>query len=281
MGGNILYQILKKEQIGPDTYRMEVSAPRTARRAQPGQFVMLRVNADSERMPLTIAGSSSEAGIVTIIFQAVGHSTRLLAAKEPGEGIHDFLGPLGKPAQLPDHGRVLCVGGGVGVAVVYPEVKALFEKGVHVDVIIGARNEKLLILEDEVRAVCNNLYITTDDGSRGRKGLVTDVMKELFEAGEKYDEVITIGPVIMMKFVSLLTKQYGIKTTASMNPIMVDGTGMCGGCRVTVGGESKYACVDGPEFDAHQIDFDEAMRRLNTYKDDERHACEEDACHAR
>ncbi len=272
-----MYQILTKSQIGPDTYRMDILAPRAARRAQPGQFVMLRVNEQGERFPLTMADVDHEKGIVTIIFQAVGHATRLLASMEPGQALLDFLGPLGKPAALPDHGHVLCVGGGVGVAVVYPEVKALYERGVDVDVIIGARNADLIILEDEVRAVCNRLFITTDDGSRGRKGLVTDVLKELLEA-EHYDEVITIGPVIMMKFVSKLTKEYGVKTWASMNPIMVDGTGMCGGCRISVGGEAKYACVDGPEFDAHQVDFDEAMKRLTAYRGEEKAASERHAC---
>ena len=272
-----MYSILTKSQIGPDTFRMDILAPRAARRAQPGQFVMLRVNEDGERFPLTMADVDHEKGIVTVIFQAVGHATRLLASMEPGQALSDFLGPLGKPAQLPDHGHVLCVGGGVGVAVVYPEVKALYERGVDVDVIIGARSADLIILEDEIRAVCNRLFITTDDGSKGRKGLVTEVLKELLEA-EHYDEVITIGPVIMMKFVSKLTKEYGVKTWASMNPIMVDGTGMCGGCRITVGGEAKYACVDGPEFDAHQVDFDEAMKRLTAYRGEERAANDRHAC---
>ena len=279
-----MYQILRKKQIGPETFSMDVLAPRAARRARPGQFIMLRISRDGERIPLTVAGWDPEEGSVKIIFQAVGFTTRKLAAMEPGESLADFLGPLGKPAVLPDRGRVLCVGGGVGVAVVYPEVKALYESGVDVDVIIGARSENLLILEEECRAVCNRLFITTDDGSKGRKGLVTDVIKELFDAGDVYDEVITIGPVIMMKFVCLLTKKYGVRTTASMNPIMVDGTGMCGCCRVTVGGEVKYACVDGPEFDGHLIDFDEAMKRLNTYKEEEKAAvasCGEGDCKCR
>ena len=279
-----MYQILRKKQIGPETFSMDVLAPRAARRARPGQFIMLRISRDGERIPLTVAGWDPEEGSVRIIFQAVGFTTRKLAAMEPGESLADLLGPLGKPAVLPDRGRVLCVGGGVGVAVVYPEVKALYESGVDVDVIIGARSENLLILEEECRAVCNRLFITTDDGSKGRKGLVTDVIKALFDAGDVYDEVITIGPVIMMKFVCLLTKKYGVRTTASMNPIMVDGTGMCGCCRVTVGGEVKYACVDGPEFDGHLIDFDEAMKRLNTYKEEEKAAvasCGEGDCKCR
>ncbi len=269
-----MYPILMKQQIGPETWRMRIEAPRVARRAQPGQFVMLRVDADGERIPLTIADFDRQNQTIDIIFQAVGDTTRQLAGLAVGDGLHDFLGPLGKPANLPDHGRVICVGGGVGAAVVYPEVKALHERGVTVDVIIGARNEDLLILEDEIRAVCHELYVTTDDGSRGRKGLVTDVLKELL-VKDHYDEVIAIGPVIMMKFVSLTTREFGVKTTVSMNPVMVDGTGMCGGCRVTVGGETKYACVDGPEFDGHLVDFDEAMRRLTTYRDEERaaHTC--------
>ena len=268
-----MYPILEKQQIGPDTYRMRILAPRVARRAQPGQFVMLRVDEDGERIPLTIAGFDRVQETIDIIFQAVGGTTRLLAGLPAGGALHDFLGPLGRPAELPNHGRVICVGGGVGTAVVFPEVKALHKRGVEVDVIIGARNKDLLILEDEIRAVCHELYITTDDGSYGRKGLVTDVLKELLAKGG-YDEVIAIGPIIMMKFVSLATKEFGVKTTVSMNPVMVDGTGMCGGCRVTVGGQTKYACVDGPEFDGHLVDFDEAMRRLGTYKTEEAaHVC--------
>jgi ferredoxin--NADP+ reductase len=280
-----VYPILSKSQIGPETFRMDVLAPRAAKRAAPGQFVMLRVSPEGERIPLTMADFDREAGVVTIIFQVVGLTTELLAAMEPGQELADFLGPLGRPAELPDHGRVLCVGGGVGVAVVYPEVKELFRRGVDVDVIIGARSQNLIILEEECRAVCNRLFITTDDGTKGRKGLVTDVLKELLTNG-RYDEVIAIGPVIMMKFVCRMTKEFGVKTWASMNPIMVDGTGMCGCCRVTVGGEVKYACVDGPEFDGSLIDFDEAMKRLTAYREEEkaalaRHACGEGDCKCR
>jgi ferredoxin--NADP+ reductase len=280
-----LYKILGKSQLNPDTFRMDVLAPRAAKRASPGQFVMLRVSSDGERIPLTVADCDSAAGIVTIIFQAVGATTKELAAMEPGQALADLLGPLGKPAELPEKGHVLCVGGGVGVAVVYPEVKELFRRGVDVDVIIGARSENLIILEEECRAVCNRLFITTDDGTKGRKGLVTDVLKELL-GKEKYDEVIAIGPVVMMKFVCSMTKEFGVKTIASMNPIMVDGTGMCGCCRVSVGGEVKYACVDGPEFDGHLIDFDEAMKRLTAYGEEEkaalrRHACGEGDCRCR
>jgi ferredoxin/flavodoxin---NADP+ reductase len=280
-----LYQILGKSQIGPDTYRMDILAPRAAHRAAPGQFVMLRATQDGERIPLTIADCDSVKGVVTIIFQVVGYTTKALAAMAPGQSLADFLGPLGKPAELPQKGHVLCVGGGVGVAVIYPEVKELFRRGVDVDVIIGARNEGLIILEEECKAVCSRLFITTDDGTKGRKGLVTDVLKELLEK-EKYDEVIAIGPVVMMKFVSRMTKEFGVKTTVSMNPLMVDGTGMCGCCRVSVGGEVRYACVDGPEFDGHLVDFDEAMKRLTSYREEEkaalrRHACGEGECRCR
>lgn len=281
-GGRVLYEILSKSQLSPDTYRMDILAPRAVKHAAPGQFVMLRADADGERIPLTIADMDREKGIAAIIFQAVGASTNALAGMEPGQALADFLGPLGKPAELPERGRVLCVGGGVGVAVIYPEVKELHRRGVDVDVIIGARSENLIILEEECRVVCNRLFITTDDGTKGRKGLVTDVLKELLER-EKYDEVIAIGPVIMMKFVCKMTKEFGVRTTVSMNPLMVDGTGMCGCCRVTVGGEVKYACVDGPEFDGHLVDFDEAMQRLASYKKEEkaalrRHACGEGDC---
>lgn len=280
-----MYKILTKKQLNPDTWRMDILAPRAAKRAAPGQFVMLRADAEGERIPLTVADCDHGKSIVTIIFQAVGYTTKKLAAMEPGQALADFLGPLGKPAELPEKGRVLCVGGGVGVAVVYPEVKELFRRGVDVDVIIGARSENLIILEDECKAVCNRLFITTDDGTKGRKGLVTDVLKDQL-TNEHYDEVIAIGPVIMMKFVCKMTKEFGVKTTASMNPLMVDGTGMCGCCRVTVGGEVKYACVDGPEFDGHLIDFDEAMKRLTSYREEEkaalqRHACGEGDCKCR
>jgi ferredoxin--NADP+ reductase len=272
-----LYEILSKSQLNPDTYRMDILAPRAARRAAPGQFVMLRVDKDGERIPLTIADVDHGKGIAAIIFQAVGATTKRLAAMEPGQALADFLGPLGRPAELPEKGHVLCVGGGVGVAVIYPEVKELHRRGVDVDVIIGARSENLIILEDECRAVCNRLFITTDDGTKGRKGLVTDVIKDLLEK-EKYDEVVAIGPVVMMKFVCKTTKEFGVPTTVSMNPLMVDGTGMCGCCRVTVGGEVKYACVDGPEFDGHLVDFDEAMKRLASYKEEEKAASQRCAC---
>jgi len=280
-----LYQILTKRQLNPDTYRMDILAPRAAHRAAPGQFVMLRADRDGERIPLTISDCDREKGSVTIIFQVVGYSTQKLAAMEPGEALADFLGPLGRPADLPEKGHVLCIGGGVGVAVVYPEVKELFRRGVNVDVIIGARNAGLIILEEECKAVCNRLFITTDDGSKGRKGLVTDVLRELLEK-EHFDEVIAIGPVIMMKFVCKTTKEFGVETIVSMNPLMVDGTGMCGCCRVSVGGEVKYACVDGPEFDGQKVDFDEAMKRLTAYREEEktalqRHACGEGDCKCR
>jgi ferredoxin/flavodoxin---NADP+ reductase len=274
-----LYAILGKSQLNPDTVRMDILAPRVAQHAAPGQFVMLRVDEGGERIPLTVADCDSTKGVITIIFQIVGATTRALAAMGPGQALAAFLGPLGKPADLPEKGHVLCVGGGVGVAVIYPEVKELFRRGVNVDVIIGARSDSLILLEEECRAVCNRLFITTDDGTKGRKGLVTDVIKELLQT-DAYDEVIAIGPVIMMKFVCRMTKEFGVKTTVSMNPLMVDGTGMCGCCRVTVGGEVKYACVDGPEFNGHLVDFDEAMKRLTSYKEEEKAALERHVCGA-
>lgn len=268
-----MYEIIRKEKLAPGIWLMKVMAPLVARKAMPGQFIILRVKEEGERIPLTIADYDREEGWVTIIFQEVGLTTRLLATLVEGDSILDFVGPLGKPSKLDGLKRVLCIGGGVGVAPLYPQVKYLWEKGSRVDVIIGSRSKEYLILEKEIRGVCNNLYVTTDDGSYGRKGFVSDVLKELIDQGNTYDEVIAIGPLIMMKVVSQITKQYGVPTTVSMNPIMVDGTGMCGGCRVTVGGEIRYACVDGPDFDGHLVDFDEAMRRQQMYKEEEGHIC--------
>ncbi|MFO7153583.1 MAG: sulfide/dihydroorotate dehydrogenase-like FAD/NAD-binding protein, partial [Caldicoprobacter oshimai] len=255
-----MYRILRKEKLAPGIWLMKVMAPFVARRAMPGQFIILRVKEGGERIPLTIADYDRQEGWVTIIFQEVGLTTRLLAKLNEGDGILDFVGPLGRASELDGLKRVLCIGGGVGVAPLYPQVKYLWEKGTSVDVIVGARSKEYLILEKEIRGICNNLYITTDDGSYGRKGFVSDVLKELLDQGNVYDRVIAIGPLIMMKVVSEITKQYNVPTVVSMNPIMVDGTGMCGGCRVTVGGEVRYACVDGPDFDGHLVDFDEAMR---------------------
>jgi len=270
-----MYKILEKKVLAPAMKFMRVYAPLVARKAMPGQFIILRVMEGGERIPLTIADYSPDEGWVSIIFQEVGETTRDLGRLEEGEYIRDFVGPLGRASELDGFGRVLCIGGGVGTAPLYPQIKYMHEKGTRVDVIIGARSKDYVILEEPVRANCANLYIATDDGSYGQKGFVTDVLKQLIESGEKYDHIIAIGPMIMMKMVSRLTKEYGIPTTVSMNPIMVDGTGMCGGCRVTVGGITKYACVDGPDFDGHLVDFDEAMRRSQMYKQEEQqqHSC--------
>jgi len=268
-----MYRILRKEKLAPGIWLMKVEAPFVARRAMPGQFIILRVKEGGERIPLTIADYDSRQGWVTIIFQEVGLTTRLLAKLDEGDTIQDFVGPLGKASELDGLKRVLCIGGGVGVAPLYPQIKYLWEKGTSEDVIVGARSREYLILEDEIRGICHNLYITTDDGSYGRKGFVSDVLKELLEQGNRYDRVIAIGPLIMMKVVSGITKQYDVPTVVSMNPVMVDGTGMCGGCRVTVGGQVRYACVDGPDFDGHLVDFDEAMRRQRMYREEEEHIC--------
>ena len=268
-----MYKIVYKEKLASGIWMMKVMAPLIARKAMPGQFIILRVDEGGERIPLTIADYDRQEGWVTIIFQEVGLTTRLLAALDEGDNIRDFAGPLGKPSELDGLKRVLCIGGGVGVAPLYPQVKYLWDNGCKVDVIIGARSKDHLILEKEMRVVCDNIYITTDDGSYGQKGFVSDVAKELLEQGNQYDSAIVIGPLIMMKLVSQITKQDDLPTTVSMNPVMIDGTGMCGGCRVTVGGEIRYACVDGPDFDGHLVDFDEAMRRQQMYKEEEDHIC--------
>ena len=254
---------------------MEIEAPRVAKKAEPGQFIILRVDEEGERIPLTIADYDRVAGTVTIIFQIVGATTEKLNHKNEGEYISDFVGPLGKKTETEGLKKVAVVGGGVGCAIAFPVAKKLHELGCEVHSVVGFRNKDLVILEDEFKAVSDEMRMMTDDGSHGEKGLVTDALKALIEAGNQYDEVIVIGPVIMMKFVCLLTKEYGIKTVVSMNPVMIDGTGMCGGCRLTVGGEVKFACVDGPEFDGHLVDFDEAMKRSAMYRDFERHAHEE------
>jgi ferredoxin--NADP+ reductase len=264
-----MYRILYKEELAPAMKLMKIEAPLIAKKAAPGQFIMLRVMEGGERIPLTIADYNRSEGWVTIIFQEVGNTTQALGKLEEGDFILDFAGPLGKPSDLDGLKRVLCIGGGVGTAPLYPQVKYLHEKGADVDVIIGARSREYIMLEKEMRTAGNRVYITTDDGSYGHKGFVTDILKKLIDEGNQYDKVIAIGPLIMMKVVSGITKEYGIHTTVSMNPIMVDGTGMCGGCRVTVGGQVKYACVDGPDFDGHLVDFDEAMRRQQMYKEEE------------
>ena len=269
-----MYRIVKKRVLNPTVTLMEVEAPLVARKAEPGQFIILRVDENGERIPLTIADYDREKGTVTIIFQIVGATTEKLNHKEEGDYLQDFVGPLGKATETEGLKRVAVIGGGVGTAIAYPVAKKLHDVGCHVDLIVGFRNKDLIILEDEFRAASTNFIIGTDDGSYGKKALVTDLLREQIEAGVKYDRVIAIGPVIMMKFVCQLTKEYNIPTVVSMNPIMIDGTGMCGGCRLTVGGETKFACVDGPDFDGHLVDFDEAMHRGTMYKDFEQHARE-------
>ena len=270
-----MYKILKKKELNSTVTLMDIEAPLVARSAEPGQFIILRVDEEGERIPLTVADFDREKGSVTIIFQIVGATTEKLNHKKEGEDIQDFAGPLGRPTETEGLKKVAVVGGGVGCAIAYPVAKKLFESGCEVHSIVGFRNRDLVILEDEFRAKSSKLVLMSDDGSCGEKGLVTDALRKLIESGEKYDRVITIGPLIMMKFVCALTKEYGIPTVASMNPIMIDGTGMCGGCRLSVGGKTKFACVDGPEFDGHEIDFDEAMARSSMYKPFERHAHEE------
>ncbi len=262
-----MYLIKEKKILNPTVTLMKIYAPLIAKKAEPGQFIILRVSKDGERIPLTVADYDRENGTITIIFQIVGATTMKLNMLSEGEYIEDFVGPLGTPSKLDNLKKVAVIGGGVGSAIAYPVAKKLHELGAEVHSVVGFRNRDLVILEDEFNAVSDKLLIRTDDGSYGEKGLVTDALKSLIDSGEKYDEVIAIGPLVMMKFVSLLTKEYGIKTTVSMNPIMIDGTGMCGGCRLTVGGETKFACVDGPDFDGHLVDFDEAMKRSLTYRD--------------
>ncbi|MBR4725828.1 MAG: sulfide/dihydroorotate dehydrogenase-like FAD/NAD-binding protein [Lachnospiraceae bacterium] len=270
-----MYEIINKQSLNPTVTLMEIMAPLVAAKAEPGQFIILRVDENGERIPLTIADYDREKGTITIIFQIVGATTEKLNHLEVGDHLQDFAGPLGKPTETEGLKKVAVVGGGVGCAIAYPVAKKLHELGCEVHSVVGFRNKDLVILEDEFKGVSDKLCMMTDDGSYGEKGLVTNALKSLIDAGNLYDEVIAIGPVIMMKFVCQLTKEYGIKTVVSMNPIMIDGTGMCGGCRLTVGGETKFACVDGPDFDGHLVDFDEAMSRGAMYRDFERHAYEE------
>ena len=269
-----MYRIVHKKVLNPTVVMMDIEAPLVAKKALAGQFIILRVDEEGERIPLTVAGTDPEAGTVKIIFQMVGATTDALGRKEEGESIQDFVGPLGKPTETEGLRKVCVVGGGVGCAIALPVAQRLHELGCEVHTIIGFRSKDLLILEDEFRACSDKLTIMTDDGSYGRQGVVTVPLKEAIEAGETYDEVITIGPLIMMKFVVATTKPYGIKTVVSMNPIMIDGTGMCGGCRLTVGGKTMFACVDGPDFDGFEVDFDEAMSRSTMYRDFEQHARE-------
>ena len=262
-----MYKILTKKILNPTVTLMEVEAPMIAKKAEPGQFIILRVDAEGERIPLTVADFDREKGTITIIFQIVGATTEKLNHLEEGDYIHDFVGPLGVPSHTDGLKKVAVVGGGVGCAIAYPIAKKLHNLGAEVHSIVGFRNKDLVILEDEFRAASNVMKLMTDDGSYGEKGLVTNALEQLIKEGNQYDEVIAIGPLIMMKFVCKLTKEYNIKTVVSMNPIMIDGTGMCGGCRLTVGGETKFACVDGPDFDGHLVDFDEAMERGAMYKE--------------
>ena len=272
-----MYKITSKRLLSENIYLMDIEAPRVARSAQPGQFIIIKNNDKGERIPLTIEDYDRENGTVTIVFQTVGYATKELAKYEVGDYVEDFVGPLGQPSEFIHEelselkkSKIIFVAGGVGAAPVYPQVKWFYEHGIDVDVIIGARTKDLIILEDEMRKVAKNLYISTDDGSYGFNGRVTDCLTDLVENNEKeYNHAVVIGPMIMMKFMSALTKELGIKTTVSLNPIMVDGTGMCGACRVTVGNEVKFACVDGPEFDGHLVDFDESMRRQTLYKSEE------------
>ena len=267
-----MYLILKKEPLNPTVTRMVIDAPHIARKAEPGQFIILRVHEDGERIPLTIADFDREQGTVTIIFQIVGATTELLNHLEEGDSLHDFVGPLGRPSEVEGLKKVAVVGGGVGCAIAYPIAKKLHQLGAQVHAIVGFRSKDLVILEKEFQAASDKLVVMTDDGSYGEKGMVTNALEQLIDAGERYDEVIAIGPLVMMKFVTQLTKQHNIKTVVSMNPIMIDGTGMCGGCRLTVGGKTKFACVDGPDFDGFEVDFDEAMARNTMYRPFERHA---------
>ena len=269
-----MFQIVEKCPLNPTVTKMVIEAPLVAKKAQPGQFIIVRPFEDSERIPLTIADYDREAGTITIIFQIVGGTTMELNQLEAGQAVHDFVGPLGRASELEGLKKVAVVGGGVGCAIAYPTAKRLHELGAEVHSIVGFRSKDLVILEQEFEAVSNHMAKMSDDGSWGEKGLVTNALEALIQAGNQYDEVIAIGPLIMMKFVCKLTEKYGIKTTVSMNPIMIDGTGMCGGCRLTVGGVTKFACVDGPDFDGHQVDFDEAMHRGSTYREFETHARE-------
>lgn len=273
-----MFKIVRKKELNAAVTLMEIEAPFVAKKAKAGQFIIFRVDEYGERVPLTIAGYDREKGTVTVIFQKVGLSTKLLGAMNEGDAILDFVGPLGRPTQTEGIKRVCVVGGGVGCAIALPSAQAFKEAGCEVDVIVGFRSKDIVILEDEFRACSDRLFLMTDDGSYGEHGFVTVKLQELLEAGEQYDEVLAIGPIPMMKFVAKTTEPFGVKTIVSLNPIMVDGTGMCGGCRVTVGGELKFACVDGPDFDGHQVDFAELMNRNGVYRDQEAEDEKEHMC---
>ncbi len=272
-----MYRITSKKSLNPTVTMMDIEAPAVAKKAKPGQFIILRTDADGERIPLTVAGYDRDAGTVKIIFQIVGATTLKLNSKEVGDSLQDFVGPLGVPTELDGLKKVCIVGGGVGCAIAMPIAEALHDMGCEVTSVIGFRSKDLVILEDEFKAASHRLFVMTDDGSYGRQGNVCVPLNEMFESGEKFDRVITIGPLIMMKFVVEATRPTGIPCTVSMNPIMIDGTGMCGGCRLTVGGKTKFACVDGPDFDGYEVDFDSAMERGTMFRDFERHAYDE-AC---
>ncbi len=273
-----MFKIVRKKELNSNVTLMEIEAPFVAKKARAGQFIIFRIDEQGERVPLTIAGYDREKGTVSIIFQKVGFSTNALGKLNEGDYIRDFVGPLGKPTPVEGKKRVCVVGGGVGCAIALPSAKAFKEAGAEVDVIVGFRNKDIVILEDEFRETADNLYLMTDDGSYGEQGFVTVKLQQLLEAGREYDEVLAIGPVPMMKFVCKTTEPYGVLTMVSLNPIMVDGTGMCGGCRVTVGGETKFACVDGPEFDGHKVDFAELMSRNGIYREREAEVSEKHAC---
>jgi len=267
-----MFEILKRKQLNNQVFSITLSAPLIAKKVMPGQFVIVRIDETGERIPLTVSDFDREKGTVTLVVQAIGYSTKKFSSLCEGDYILDVVGPLGQPTEFGTAKKAIVVGGGVGCAIAYPQAKYLHSMGVDVTVVAGFRNKDIVILEEEMKAVSNNLYITTDDGSYGEKGFVTDKLKSLLQNGE-YDLVITIGPVIMMKFVCVVTKEFGVKTIVSLNPIMIDGTGMCGGCRVTVDGKTKFACVDGPDFDGHLVDFDELMKRNSFYKEQEAHIC--------
>ena len=267
-----MYRIVDKKILNSQITAMTVEAPFVAKKVQPGQFVIIRADEKGERVPLTVADFDREKGTVTVILQAIGFSTKKISSFNVGESLADCVGPLGVPTEFGSPKKAIVIGGGVGCAIAYPQAKALYNMGVDTTVIAGFRNKDIVILEEEMKAVSNNLYITTDDGSYGQKGFVTDVLKDLISK-DTYDLVIAIGPIPMMKFVSKTTEEQNIKTIVSLNPIMIDGTGMCGGCRVNVGGEVKFACVDGPDFDGHKVDFDELMRRNSFYRGEEAHVC--------
>lgn len=267
-----MFKIIRKRVLNPQVKLMEIDAPLIAKKVMPGQFIILKIDEKGERIPLTVSDYDRKKGTVTIIFQEVGHTTRLLGELNEGDYIEDFVGPLGVASNTEGLKKVAVIGGGLGCAIAYPQAKHLFSLGAEVDLIAGFRTKELIILKEEMESASTRLFVCTDDGSYGIKGFVTNVLKELIEAGNKYDEVIAIGPLPMMKFISMLTKEHGIKTIVSMNPVMIDGTGMCGGCRITVGGKIKFACVDGPDFDGHEVDFDEAMKRSAIYKNQETEA---------